>query len=241
MAALHSTAQNLVSPMSYIKGVCGATLRKGKGTCHRTAIYSNGRCHHHGGKNIRTKRSLIEIESAVSTILSSLGENPERDGLLRTPERVAKALIELTAGYHQDPVAILGTIFEGDDYNEMVIVKDIPFTSLCEHHLLPFTGKAAMAYIPGNNKIVGLSKLARLLECFARRFQVQERLTTQIAQALHQHPKLQPQGVGIVISSSHSCMQMRGIQRSAETITSCLLGSFQEQHVKNEFMQLIKA
>ncbi|MBI3654054.1 MAG: GTP cyclohydrolase I FolE [Acidobacteria bacterium] len=178
------------------------------------------------------------IADSVKTILVALGQEPERDDLQRTPERVAKALGELTSGYAQDPALILSTTFESRDYDEMIIVKDIAFTSLCEHHLLVFEGTATIAYIPSQQRIVGLSKFARLVECFARRLQVQERLTTQIARAIQQH--LQPQGVGVLLKASHSCMAIRGIRKSGLTVTNCLLGAMRDDDkTRAEFMALV--
>lgn len=158
---------------------------------------------------------------AVVRLLQFVGENPRRDGLLDTPSRVVRALAELTAGYHEDPAAILARCFDVD-YTEMVVLRGIEFTSLCEHHMLPFSGVAAVAYVPGR-KIVGISKLARLVQCFARRLQVQERMTHEIALAIETH--LQPTGVGVVVKAHHQCMGCRGVkQPQAEMITSCLRG-----------------
>ncbi|MBP9865614.1 MAG: GTP cyclohydrolase I FolE [Candidatus Omnitrophica bacterium] len=178
------------------------------------------------------------MEKIVRDLLIKLGENPDREGLLKTPERVSESMKYLTKGYHQDPQEVLnGAIFK-EPYDEMVVVKDIEIFSLCEHHLLPFYGSAHVAYIP-NGKIVGLSKIPRLIEVFARRLQVQERLTSQIAECLMQ--ALNPLGVGVVIEAYHLCMAMRGVEKQhSQTITSTMLGSFRTTtRVREEFLSLI--
>jgi len=178
------------------------------------------------------------MEKIVRDLLIKLGENPDREGLLKTPERVSESMKYLTKGYHQDPREVLnGAIFK-EPYDEMVVVKDIEIFSLCEHHLLPFYGSAHVAYIP-NGKIVGLSKIPRLIEVFARRLQVQERLTSQIAECLMQ--ALNPLGVGVVIEAYHLCMAMRGVEKQhSQTITSTMLGSFRTTtRVREEFLSLI--
>lgn len=164
------------------------------------------------------------IEEAVRQILEAIGEDPERHGLERTPTRVAKAFAELTAGYHVDPEALLnGAVFDVS-YDEMVVVKDIDFYSLCEHHLLPFYGRAHVAYVP-NGKVIGLSKIPRVVEMFARRLQVQERMTQQIAEFLFN--TLDAQGVGVVVEGQHMCAAMRGVKKAnARMTTSAMLGSF---------------
>lgn len=172
-------------------------------------------------------------------ILTRLGEDPNRDGLVATPARVEKAMSYLTKGYDQDPNQILhGALFDVD-YDEMVIVKDVEMFSLCEHHMLPFFGKAHIAYIP-NGKIIGLSKVPRLVETFARRLQVQERLTVQIADTLFR--KLKPKGVGVVLEAQHLCMTMRGVKNASSfAATSSMLGVFQKDNrVREEFLNLIK-
>jgi GTP cyclohydrolase IA len=164
------------------------------------------------------------IESAVRDILHEIGEDPERQGLLGTPARIHRMYAELTAGYHVDPVRLLnGAVFDVD-YSEMVVVKDIPFYSLCEHHLLPFFGSAAVAYIP-NGRVIGLSKIPRVVEMYARRLQVQERLTQQVADFLMKH--LAPQGVGVVLEATHLCAAMRGVRKPGTIMTtSAVLGIF---------------
>ncbi|MEQ8765380.1 MAG: GTP cyclohydrolase I FolE [Planctomycetota bacterium] len=185
-----------------------------------------------------TEGNRLGLMDAVSTMLGGIGEDASRDGLIKTPLRVAKAMMFLTKGYREDPAEIInGAIFE-EDCEEMVLVKDIDFFSLCEHHLLPFFGKAHVAYIP-NKKILGLSKMARIVEVFARRLQVQERLTRQIAKTLEQH--LKPRGVAVVIEGQHLCMQMRGVEKqNSVAVTSSILGLFRTcADTRAEFMNLI--
>jgi GTP cyclohydrolase IA len=187
----------------------------------------------HGG-------SLARMEHLVGDLLSEIGEDPTREGLLRTPHRVAKAYRFLTDGYSKDLETVLnGAIFQ-EDYNEMVIVKDIDFYSLCEHHMLPFFGKCHVAYIP-NGRIVGLSKLPRVVDVFARRLQVQERMTQEIANALQR--ALNPLGVAVVCEASHMCMMMRGVQKqNSVTTTSAMLGEFSAKPAtREEFLKLISA
>ena len=178
-----------------------------------------------------------DVKNRYKNIIEDLGENTSRDGLLKTPERAAKAMQFLTQGYHQDPVEILkGAMFK-ESYNEMVIVKDIELYSLCEHHILPFFGKAHIAYIP-NGYIVGLSKLPRIVDVFSRRLQVQERLTEQILDCIND--TLKPQGVAVVIEASHMCMMMRGVQKqNSVTTTSGFRGQFEKSETRNEFLKLI--
>ena len=179
------------------------------------------------------------MEEQVRHILKALGEDPNREGLLKTPQRVAEALAFLTQGYHLDPAKVINDALFTEDYEEMIVQKDIDFFSLCEHHLLPFFGKAHVAYIP-HHKIVGISKLARLVDVYARRLQVQERLTNQIANIIME--KLDPLGVAVVIEAEHLCMRMRGVEeQNSMIITSTLLGAFRtRQDTRNEFMTLIR-
>ncbi len=171
-------------------------------------------------------------------ILSRLGEDPNRDGLVMTPSRVEKSLAFLTKGYEQDASKILRGALFNVDYDEMVIVKDIEMFSLCEHHMLPFFGKVHVAYIP-NGKVIGLSKIPRLVEVFARRLQVQERLTRQIADAIQD--AIAPQGVGVVIEARHLCMMMRGIEKQhSSTVTSAMVGCFRQKETRSEFLSLVR-
>ena len=183
------------------------------------------------------QKSIDEIASKYKVILNDMGENPDREGLLQTPQRVAKSLQYLTHGYDLNPVEILKSAMFKEDYKQMVIVKDIEVYSLCEHHLLPFFGKAHVAYIP-NGYIVGLSKIPRVVDAFARRLQVQERLTTEIRDCIQD--TLDPLGVAVVIECSHLCMQMRGIQKqNSVTTTSAFTGAFLKETTRQEFISLI--
>ena len=180
-----------------------------------------------------------EIQALVEQLLVRLGEDPARDGLEKTPERVAKAFRFFTEGYQKDPEEILNGALFPIEYDEMVVIRDIDFFSLCEHHLLPFYGKCHVAYLP-NGRIVGLSKIPRLVEVYSRRLQVQERLTMQIAEALQQ--KLNPQGVAVVMEARHLCMMMRGVETpNAVAVTSSMQGVFQtQQQTREEFLNLIR-
>lgn len=173
----------------------------------------------------------------VSALLELMGEDPQREGLVKTPMRVAKAMMALTKGYDMDPVATLNSAKFKEDYNQMVIVKDIQFYSLCEHHLLPFYGKAHVAYIP-DGYICGLSKIPRVVDIFSHRLQVQERLTIQIKEAIEE--ALHPQGVMVVLEGEHMCMQMRGVEKQHSlTTTSAFSGAFNQAKTREEFLQLI--
>lgn len=179
------------------------------------------------------------ISKHYEKILDLLGEDAQREGLLKTPERVAKALQYLTKGYHEDPVAILKSAMFTEDYSQMVLVKDIDVYSMCEHHMLPFFGKAHIAYIP-NKKIVGLSKLPRVVDAFSRRLQVQERLTNEIRDCIQD--TLKPLGVAVVIEAQHMCMQMRGVQKqNSVTTTSAFTGEFEKEPTRKEFISLISS
>ena len=187
--------------------------------------------------NIETLEKTDNIKSNYENILNLVGENKDREGLLKTPERAAKAISFLTEGYDKNPHKILQSAMFEESYSEMVIVKDIELYSLCEHHLLPFFGKAHIAYIP-NGHIVGLSKLPRVVDVFSRRLQVQERLTEQILDCINE--TLSPKGVAVVIEASHMCMMMRGVQKqNSSTTTSGFRGTFKETDTRNEFLKLI--
>ena len=180
------------------------------------------------------------LERLIRDMLKEIGEDPSREGLEKTPERVAKAYRYLTSGYRQDPSEVLNGALFTEEYDEMVVVKDIDFYSVCEHHVLPFFGKCHVAYMP-SRKIVGLSKIARLVEMYSRRLQVQERLTTQIAQTINE--VLQPRGVAVVMEALHMCMLMRGVEKqNSKAVTSAMLGAFRENpETRAEFMELIKS
>ncbi|MBQ6940665.1 MAG: GTP cyclohydrolase I FolE [Alistipes sp.] len=190
-------------------------------------------------QDIYDPKRIKELMGHYREILRLLGEDPEREGLIKTPERVAKAMSFITKGYAQDPIEILRSAIFKEEYQQMVLVKDIELFSVCEHHMLPFIGKAHVAYIP-NGYITGLSKIARVVECFARRLQVQERLTVQIRDSIQQ--ALNPLGVAVVIEASHTCMQMRGVEKQRSvTTTSAFTGCFlSDPRTRDEFMQLIR-
>ena len=184
------------------------------------------------------QEKISNLTEVYGKVLHEIGEDPSREGLLKTPERVAKSLQFLTHGYHLDPVAILNSAKFQEDYKQMVIVKDIEIYSMCEHHLLPFFGKAHIAYIP-NKYIVGLSKLPRIADAFARRLQVQERLTNDIRDCIQE--TLQPLGVAVVIEAQHLCMQMRGVQKqNSITTTSAFTGEFENDRTRSEFISLLR-
>lgn len=178
------------------------------------------------------------MEEVVVELLRLLGEDPEREGLRKTPARVARALAYLTKGYAEDPKRVINNALFTEDYSEMIVMKDVDFFSLCEHHILPFFGRATIAYIP-RHKIVGISKLARLVDVYARRLQVQERMTTQIANTLME--ELDPLGVGVVLRAEHLCMRMRGVEKqNSVVVTSAMLGVFRtHQETREEFMTLV--
>ena len=190
----------------------------------------------HDTKALAPPESITEM---VRRMLAMIGEDPNREGLRKTPERFEKALRFLTSGYHQDPEKILNGAMYSVCYDQMVVVKDIEVFSLCEHHLLPFFGKCHVAYIP-SKQVVGLSKIPRLVNMFARRLQIQERLTSQIAQAIQQ--KLSPDGVGVIIEARHLCMVMRGVEKqNSQAVTSAMLGAFREnKQTRDEFLALIR-
>lgn len=179
------------------------------------------------------------IEEAVRDILTQVGEDPERQGLERTPNRIARMYDELLAGYHIDPVALINDALFDVEYDEMIVVKDIEFFSMCEHHMLPFYGRAHVAYIP-SEKVIGLSKIPRIVEMFARRLQVQERMTQEIAELLME--VLEPQGVGVVVEGAHMCSMMRGVKKEqARMVTSAMLGIFKtNSKTRNEFMEHLR-
>jgi GTP cyclohydrolase I len=182
---------------------------------------------------------IAVMTNLVSQLLKALGDSPRRNGLLKTPERVAKALLFMTKGYHEDIERLLNGALFPIEYDEMVIVKDIDFFSMCEHHMLPFFGKCHVGYLP-NKKVVGLSKIPRVVDAFARRLQVQERLTTQIAETLKR--KLDAHGVAVVMEARHLCMMMRGVEKqNTLAVTSSMLGAFRTQdQTRNEFLKLIR-
>jgi GTP cyclohydrolase I len=184
-------------------------------------------------------QDIAIMTKLVSQLLQALGESPGRNGLVKTPERVAKALLFMTQGYHQDIERLLNGALFPIEYDEMVIVKDIDFFSMCEHHMLPFFGKCHVGYLP-NKKVVGLSKIPRVVDAFARRLQVQERLTTQIAETLKR--KLDAHGVAVVMEARHLCMMMRGVEKqNTLAVTSSMLGAFRTQdQTRNEFLKLIR-
>jgi GTP cyclohydrolase I len=205
-----------------------------KGTVRSSSLRSRA------ASNNGSLKTVDKMESLVTKLLLDLGEDPDRNGLLKTPERVAKALRFMTRGYHQDIDQLLNGALFPIEYDEMVIVKDIDFFSLCEHHLLPFFGKCHVGYLP-NKKVVGLSKIPRVVDVFSRRLQVQERLTTQIADTLQQ--KLNAHGVAVVMEARHLCMMMRGVEKqNTIAVSSSMLGAFRtQQQTREEFLDLIRS
>lgn len=182
--------------------------------------------------------SGVDFEDLVAEMIRRCGDTPDREGMMKTPERVAKAMAFLTKGYGEEPEAVVGDAMFSENHQGMVLVKDVELYSLCEHHMLPFFGKAHVAYIPNGN-VIGLSKVARLVEVYARRFQVQERLTEQVAQAVWETTN--PQGVAVVVEAHHLCMMMRGVQKqNSKTLTSAMRGTFLEDHrTRDEFMRMV--
>lgn len=187
--------------------------------------------------DLYNEEQISQLANQYKNIISLLGENTEREGLVKTPERIAKAMSFLTQGYNLDPHAIIKSALFDQESQEMVIVKDIELYSMCEHHMLPFFGRAHIAYIP-KGKITGLSKFARVVDAYSRRLQVQERLTHQILQCVHE--SLQPIGVAVVIEAKHLCMMMRGVEKqNSVTTTSAFIGEFEKQSTRNEFINLL--
>ncbi len=188
---------------------------------------------------IKPAESSFDIAPHIYEILKGVGENPEREGLQKTPERVEKALKFLTSGYATDISKLVNNALYTVEYDEMVVVRDIEFFSMCEHHMLPFFGKVHVGYIP-NRKVIGLSKIPRIVDALARRLQIQERLTQEVASCLQEH--LAPQGVGVVCEAQHFCMMMRGVEKQhSGTVTSAMLGAFRDQkQTRDEFLSLIK-
>jgi GTP cyclohydrolase I len=184
-----------------------------------------------------TEDSTIQVENLVKSFLEIIGEDVNREGLKKTPQRVQKMVEEIFSGYRQTPEDILSTAFTNENYNEMVVVKDIEFYSICEHHLLPFFGHVHIGYIPGA-KMVGLSKLVRLVDCFSKRLQIQERMTVQIADAIDSI--LKPYGVGVIVEAEHLCMAVRGVKKHTKAVTSALRGGFLHDDVKKEFLSFVQ-
>jgi GTP cyclohydrolase I len=190
----------------------------------------------HDSRSLARQETIADL---VRRMINLVGEDPEREGLRKTPERFEKAFKFLTSGYHQNAESVLNGATFSVCYDEMVVVKDIEFFSLCEHHLLPFFGKCHVAYLP-NKRVIGLSKVARLVNMFARRLQIQERLTSQIAKAIEE--KISPEGVGVIIEARHLCMQMRGVEKQhGQAVTSAMLGSFRHnKQTRDEFLSLVR-
>lgn len=188
--------------------------------------------------NAQVDENSVVLQEIIRSIIRLIGDNPNREGLLDTPKRVLKSYKDLFSGYTKDPVAVLGTTFDGGNYNSMVICKEIEFYSTCEHHMIPFYGTAHVGYIP-SKRVVGLSKLARLVDIFARRLQIQEQLTDQIADTLDK--VLKPKGVMVVLKAKHMCMCARGVgKQNSVMVTSAIRGVFKENRARSEFMELLK-
>ncbi|KAL7632469.1 UNVERIFIED_CONTAM: hypothetical protein RMT77_017182 [Armadillidium vulgare] len=241
MAAVNGTAQNGVSETHNTK-----EEEKKKYLTKRRSSTSVGHenCFFHHDlefdHNPPTREKLIpKLASSYKYLLKGLGEDPEREGLLKTPERAAKALLFFTKGYDQTIEEVLNEAIFNEDHDDLVIVKDIEMFSMCEHHLVPFWGKVSVGYLP-NKKVLGLSKVARIVEIFSRRLQVQERLTSQIAYAILE--AIQPSGVAVIIEGMHMCMVMRGVQKiNSKTVTSKMLGAFRDDvRTREEFLQLVR-
>jgi GTP cyclohydrolase I len=190
----------------------------------------------HDDRSLARQETIADL---VRRVIKLVGEDPEREGLRKTPERFEKAFKFLTSGYHQNAESVLNGATFSVCYDEMVVVKDIEFFSLCEHHLLPFFGKCHVAYLP-NKRVIGLSKVARLVNMFARRLQIQERLTSQVAKAIEE--KISPEGVGVIVEARHLCMQMRGVEKQhGQAVTSAMLGSFRHnKQTRDEFLSLVR-
>ena len=194
---------------------------------------------HREGASVSSRPSRVQAEEAVRTLILWAGDNPDREGLLETPDRVVRSYEEFYAGYAQDPEAILRTTFEEvEGYDEMVLLKDIPFESHCEHHMVPIIGKAHVAYLP-NKRVIGISKLARIVEAYAKRLQIQEKMTAQVANAINN--VLHPKGVAVVIEGVHQCMTTRGVQKpGVSMVTSTMLGAFRDDSsTRREFLSLV--
>ncbi|HVS86680.1 MAG TPA: GTP cyclohydrolase I FolE [Candidatus Acidoferrum sp.] len=191
----------------------------------------------HDSRSLAKQETIADL---VRRMINLVGEDPEREGLRKTPERFEKAFKFLTSGYHQNAESVLNGATFSVCYDEMVVVKDIEFFSLCEHHLLPFFGKCHVAYLP-NKRVIGLSKVARLVNMFARRLQIQERMTSQIAKAIEE--KISPEGVGVIVEARHLCMQMRGVEKQhGQAVTSAMLGSFRHnKQTRDEFLSLVRS
>ena len=225
--------------MNYFFVILHSGLREGKAGTGQINFRTTISIDRYTREDIYDGRTTEEIAAHYREILRLLGEDPDREGLLKTPERVAKALQFLTKGYRQDGTEILSGALFREDYSQMVLVKDIELYSTCEHHLMPFIGKAHVAYIP-DGTITGLSKIARVVETYARRLQVQERLTVQIRDCIQK--TLNPMGVAVVIEAAHTCMQIRGVEKAnAITVTSAFSGVFlKDERTRNEFLNLIR-